>query len=377
MTDSVNQLSQRLLTEQGWLVLTDCDHEPPFPEEDDYWDRFEASSDPVEQDRIFSELLDEKAKHLNSLPLIGGPLPEITALTEIEGTTHAVVITSPTLRQLKPYCSRLLVKQRPFAIRIALVIEDHVPADLTRDMLSRIGVQAREELLTVPEEDEPADESRSSAKARKKRAQALKRLPVFFELIVMGQRVQTDSRRKALGKLHQGRMRKPFVAIHGYLLDSAAGSVWSTNGLTGWRRRGYFRYALKHSTDSVSDIQKAIFNSRPGILMIVASVAIALLTNFGFKVLVQGQGELTPMLWFFGDLFIPTIVVITACCMMRLNLHMGTQTKRFLIGYFSVFSGLFLYLAWVPSLQHLYYLGLVGFITTFINLMSAYMMELE
>ena len=56
---------------------------------------------------------------------------------------------------------------------------------------------------------------------------------------------------------------------------------------------------------------------------------------------------------------------------------MATQSKRFLIGYLSAFSALFLALARVPSFQHLYYLGLVGFITTFINMMGVYMMELE
>ena len=377
MTESVDQLCQRLLTEQGWLLLTDCDHEPAFHEEDDYWDRFDATSDPVEQDLIFMELLDEKAKHLNSLPLIGGPFPDMTRLTEIDGTTHAVVMTSPVLRQLKPYCSRLLVKQRPFAIRVALVVEDHLPAGPTRDMLSRIGVQAREELLAEPELDEPTEGNRSSAKARKKRARYVKRLPVYFELIVVGQSIQTGSRRKALGKLHQGKVRRPHVAIHGYLLDSGNGSVWSTNRLTGWRRRHYFKYALKHNTDSVSHIQQAVINSRPGILIIVASIAVALLTNFGFKTLGQGHGELTAMLWLFADIVIPTAVILTACCTMRLNTHVATQTKRFLIGYLSAFSALFLGLAWVPSFQHLYYLGIVGFMTTFINMISAYMMELE
>ncbi|MFL1407235.1 hypothetical protein ACJO2E_17980 [Marinobacter sp. M1N3S26] len=377
MTLSVDQLCQRLVTEQGWLLLTDCDREPPFPEEDNYWDCFDATSDPVEQDRLFLELLDEKAKHLNALPLIGGPFPDMSSLTEIEGMTHAVVITSPALRRLKPYCSRMLVKQRPFAIKVALVIEDHVPADLNREMLSKIGAQAREELLAEPEAEEPVEESRHSAKARKKRAKALKRLPVFFELIVVGQRIQTDHRRKALRGLRQGRLRIPFVAIHGYLLDSTTGSVWSTNGLSGWRRRDYFRYALRHHTDSVPEIQEAILNSRPGALLIIASVAIAVLTNFGFKALVQDLGELTTVLWFAADILVPTAAVLTACCSMRLNTHVVTQTKRFLIGYFAVYSTLFLAFAWIPTFQHFYYLTVVGVVTTVANMMGVYMMSLE
>lgn len=377
MTISTDQLCQRLITEEGWLLLTDCDHEPPFPEEEAYWDRFDATSDPIEQDQLLMELLNETAKHLNTLPLIGGPLPDMSRLTEIEGKTHAVVMTSPALRQLKPYCYRLLVKHRPFTIRVALVIEDNVPASLTRDMLSRIGAQAREELMAEPEADEPVEENRRSAKARKKRAKALKRFPMLFELIVMGQHIQTDTRRKALNKLRQGRVLQPCVAIQGYLLDCATGSVWSTNSLSGWRRRDYFRHALRHHTESVQEIREAILNSRPGILLVVVSVAIAVLSNFGIKALVQDLGELTPVLWFAADILVPTAVVLTACCSMRLNTHVVTQMKRFLIGYFSIFSALFLALAWVPSFQHVYYLAVVGLITVVANMMGAYMMRLE
>lgn len=377
MTLSVNQLCQRLITEQGWLLLTDCDQEPSLPEEEHFWQRIRNSNDPVEQEQLYFELQDETAKLVNALPLIGGPFPEMKALTEIDGISLVVVISSPALRQLKPYCSRVLVKRQPLAIRVAVIIEEHLPAGLTRDVLSGIGAQAREEFLGELEEDVPADESRSERKARKKREQTLKRLPLIFELIVVGQRIQTDNRRRALCKLRQRRTRGPFVGVHGYLLDSASGAVWSTNRLTGWHSRSYYRYALKHGTESVSEIREKILNSRPGILFVLASIATALLTNFGFKLLVNGQGDLSAKLWFLGDIIVPVVVITIACNMMRLNLHVATQARRFLIGYLAVYSTLFLGLAWVPTFQHCIYLVTVGFVVTITTMMGAYIKELE
>ena len=372
MTMSVDQLSTRLVIEQGWQLVADTDDDPVLPDEEEYWERVEATEDPEQKDEILVSLLQSEARLHNGMPKIGGPLPDLEMTTEQEDIPPTIVLVSPALRPLRDHCSRLLVKVRPNAIRITMLCEQNPPLSLSEEALVDAGVGIRQEIVSAVEAQEPADDSSDD----KKQKRQISRVPVCFEVMVVGSDIQTGGNQRVLEDLHRGRIRKPQVSIHGFLVDNASGEVWSTNRVTGWRRRGSLKYALAHSDETAAEIRNALATIRPSFALVVASIAVALMLSLGLKVFVV-MYDVPVAFWLLGDILIPSVVIITACSLSRVNMHAVTHTKRFLAGYLGILAALFLAVVWPPSFGAIKYMAVVGFTTCTINMTGAYFMEIE
>ncbi|PAU77888.1 hypothetical protein CK501_14455 [Halovibrio salipaludis] len=364
------------MMEQGWQLVADLDEEPRLPDENERWERFETEEDPLKQDEILGELVSRQTDLFNEMPPIGGPFPDLATMIESSEFVPTFVIAVPSLRQLKPYCSRLLIKLRMGAIHVALLCEQDPPWEISPALLTDIGVEVRQRVMSDLD-DEPESQDGEAATISRQQQKAIDRTTFVFEIMVMGEGVNVERNRSALNALKQGGVRKPRVAIQGYLLEGGAKSVWSTNGMTGWRRRRYLRYALQKGAESVTQIGNTIASSRPSVGLVAASVLVALLLNAGFKGLVIAFEGLPAVLWLLGDLVIPSAVIITACSLRHLNLHAATHAKWFQIGYLGVFAALFLALVWPPSYDYVSYLGIVGVVTSTINIAGGQLMEVD
>jgi len=375
MSYLIDRLVQRYMVEESWNIIADIDEASPLPNGDELLE--EAVTDVEEgagEERLL-EYYQALSQHVNASPLIGGPLPDITDIAEVDGYTTMVVATAPSLRGLKPFCARILMKSTGIAIKVRLFIDGPVPQGLTRQQLVSAGTALREELEEVVADNEEEMDGEVSSRVNSK-TRKLQAVPIFFELIQVGSHIDTPAARAVLRELKCSFNRKDKVFISGALLDGAKNQVWTTQGLSGYQRRRRFRYALEHSDQGPVEIREAIHNSTFNWKLVLLAVIIALLATT-LKYLLQLKGDLNPLIMLLGDIAIPVVIILGTVSFNRLHYHSVRQTKYFLIGYFGVYISAISWLAWPLSLTLVLYLAKVTLIASFASMWASMMMNLE
>lgn len=377
MSYLIDRLVQRLIVEQSWDIVLDTDEVPPLPGEDILLERLEAETDEDASDRLLLQYFETLARHVNSAPLIGGPLPDFTDVSEVEGSPVNIAVVLPALRTLKPYCRRIVTKLSGLNIRVCLFIDGSVAPELTREKLVSVGKVFRDDMAKAAAAEEsaslPENTDKATSKSRRKKEQPIS---ITFELIQVGDRIDTRSAREALRQRRCTFNRKDRIFIHGTLIDSATNQAWSTSGLGGYQRRRNLRYALTHSDQSPADIREALKNRRFNWQVVLVAVIVAL-AGTSLSYYLQLQGSPKPLVMFASDILIPLVVILTAVSFNRVHDQTARQTKWFLIGYFSVYLAVWCWLVWPVSFSFIMYLAKVTFLVWITSMFASLLMELE
>ncbi|PCM43905.1 hypothetical protein [Marinobacter sp. ANT_B65] len=379
MSHLIDRLVQRSIVEQFWDIVLDTDEVPMLPNEEALLAQIEAEAETDDEasDELLLQYLDAHARHFNTAPLIGGPLPDFADIAEVDGEPIMVGIVVPSLRMLKPFCSRIVTKMSGLGIKVGLFIDGPISPGLTREQLILAGKSFREELEKVAADEEDASLLENAPK-RNRKAKRKKNQPIaiIFELIQVGDHIDTPAARAALRDLKLLFNRKERVFICGTLIDSATHHVWTTSGLGGLQRRRNWRYALANSDQGPTDIREDLRNSRFNWKLVLVAVMMALFGT-GFSYYLQLQGSPRPFVMFSSDVLIPLVTILGAVSFNRLHHQSARQTKYFLIGYFGIYITAFCWLVWPVSLAFALYLAKVTLLVSFISMIASTMMELE
>lgn len=377
MSHLIDRLVQRSIVEQFWDIVLDTDEVPSLPNEEALLAQIEAETDDEASDELLLQYLDAHARHFNTAPLIGGPLPDFADIVEVDGEPIMVGLVVPSLRTLKPFCSRIVTKMSGLGIKVGLFIDGPISPGLTREQLILAGNSFREDLEKVAADDEVAslleNDTKSNRKAKKKKNQPI---AIIFELIQVGDHIDTPAARTTLRELKLLFNRKDRVFVCGTLIDSATHHVWTTRGLGGLQRRRNWRYALANRDQRPADIREDLRNSRFNWKLVLVAVMVALIGT-GFSYYLQLQGSPRPLVMFSSDVLIPLVIILGAVSFNRLHNQSARQTKYCLIGYFSIYITALCWLVWPVTFAFVLYLVKVTLLVSFISMMASTMMELE
>ncbi|MBU2873131.1 hypothetical protein [Marinobacter salexigens] len=228
MSHLIDRLVQRSIVEQFWDIVLDTDEVPSLPNEEALLAQIEAETDDEASDELLLQYLDAHARHFNTAPLIGGPLPDFADIVELDGEPIMVGLVVPSLRTLKPFCSRIVTKMSGLGIKVGLFIDGPISPGLTREQLILAGKSFREDLEKVAADDEVAslleNDTKSNRKVKKKKNQPI---AIIFELIQVGDHIDTPAARATLRELKLLFNRKDRVFVCGTLIDSVIGDTHS------------------------------------------------------------------------------------------------------------------------------------------------------
>lgn len=378
MSYLIDRLVQRQIVEQSWNILLDIDEVPPFPEEEELLAKMEAETDDLASDELLVQYFETLTRHLNSAPLVGGPLPDFADIAERDGEPVNIGQVSPALRTLKPFCRRIVTKFTGMGIKVGVFMDSSVGQALTREQLIQAGNSFRQELEEAAVEEDaeiPADPPSSD---KRKAGRKKKPLPVaiIFDLVLLGSHINTPSAQARLRKLECFINRKDRVFISTTLIDSATDEVWTTWRLGGLGRRRQFRYALAHIHQRPADI-RAELESRRFNWKAVLFAVITALSLTGLSYYLQLKTSLHPLIMLASDVLIPLIVILGAVSFNRLHHQATRQAKYSLIGYFGVYLPVLCWLVWPVSVAFAVYLAKVALIVSFVAVWASMMMELE
>ncbi|GLT19700.1 hypothetical protein GCM10007938_34830 [Vibrio zhanjiangensis] len=140
----------RLLIEQNYSLLIDANRSSSQIPNQEYWqEKLENSSDETfEQEAL--EYIGACQKHLESLPIFGGPYEDDVVYQAGEVAWEPDKIVIPSLLVLKNYASRVLVKATPISSHVLLLTETH-QCHPDREWLTKLCDDVRREVLAAYE----------------------------------------------------------------------------------------------------------------------------------------------------------------------------------------------------------------------------------
>ena len=342
MTSRLTNFIHRMQLEQGYALLADVDEDRlALPDESRWREKFRKLEEQLDIDKI-DDALDgyfaEVERHHETWKPAGGAFE-----CPLDGgaTGGGALFAEPALLELKPYFSRILVKLTPFALRVLLIAENHVPDGISRARLLEIGSRLRAQYGEGSEA--PADE------APRKRKRKRREIPfsVVFELLVLGERVIRPAACQRLGRLKKRFSPRQHVFIYGHLLDTAGKRLWSNLPRLFWVQRRDLAYALRHSEQNAASIRREIDSSKVSAAMVAFMVVLAFALLIGGTYLLGRvfDGELIG-LW---ALFAPLIAIVIGISLTRRKHTVDKQVSYFLWIYLSGFVGLVLLIVWPPG----------------------------
>lgn len=308
MTELADRIATRLIVEKGYAILADRDDYPVLPEESELKARLDQEQDETTARRISTEWVEADRRLLKQQPLIGGALEAFPQLIDKEVYQSDIFVVSRTLRSMTRNCTRVLIKRSVSPVRIALIVEGDVPAELVPASFGASSRDIQRELNYVPDpyEDELLQDDLDYCS------------PLELEVIVLDNSQRSAKIRQRLHRLADDARKTRAVQVVGLHSIARYGKTWTTSPLKSWRQAWFVRHALRRPASNLDNVIKdASVNHKPWLRSGLV-VLLTLVAGLSGRFLLPATDLWVELV---RDVLVPGSVISLACWLQRVRVQ--------------------------------------------------------